>query len=99
MDIARPELAQQKQRKRLILAGVGALIFAASAYAIFNMEPAMPSLDKATVSTDTVKRGDLMIEVRGIGVLVPKTTRWIAAETSARVERIVVKRVTHVRCC
>ncbi len=91
MDIARPELAQQKRRKRLIIAGVGALIFAASAYAILTMEPAMPSLDKATVWTDTVKRGDLMIEVRGVGVLVPKTTRWISAETNARVERIVVK--------
>lgn len=91
MDIARPELAQQRRRKRTIAITIGALIFAASAYAILRMEPAVPSLEKASVWTDTVKRGDLTIEVRGPGVLVPKSTRWISAETSARVERILIK--------
>jgi HlyD family secretion protein len=40
---------------------------------------------------DTVKRGQMLREVRGPGTLVPKEIRWIAAETNARIERVVVK--------
>jgi HlyD family secretion protein len=48
-------------------------------------------VDKASLWTDTVKRGEMLREVRGPGVLVPKEIRWIAADTSARVERIIVR--------
>jgi HlyD family secretion protein len=48
-------------------------------------------VESASVWRDTVKRGEMLREVRGPGTLVPKEIRWIAAETSARVERIVVK--------
>ena len=53
--------------------------------------PAMPSIERTSVLVDTVKRGELLREVRGPGTLVPKEIRWIAAETSAHVERILVK--------
>jgi HlyD family secretion protein len=91
MDIARPDLLNKKrQRQRWMIvaavAGVALLALGAS-----RLQPAAPSVQKSTVWTDTVKRGEMKREVRGPGILVPKEVRWIAAETTARVERIVVK--------
>ncbi len=91
MDIARPELKQRKRRRQLLIgAAVGILIIAGAA-GLMALGPAMPSVERSSVLVDTVKRGELLREVRGPGTLVPKEIRWIAAETSARVERIVVK--------
>src|SRR6218665_3561808 len=91
MDIARPELKLRKRRRQLLIgAGLGILVIAAAA-GIMALGPAMPSVERSSVLIDTVKRGELLREVRGPGTLVPKEIRWIAAETSARVERILVK--------
>ena len=91
MDIARPDLLNKKrQRQRWVIAGAVAvaalLVLGAS-----RLQPAAPRVEKSTVWMDTVKRGEMKREVRGPGILVPKEVRWIAAETTARVERIVVK--------
>lgn len=67
------------------------LAVGALAIGVAALGPAMPSVDKSSLLVDTVKRGELLREVRGPGTLVPKEIRWIAAETAARVERIVVK--------
>ncbi len=91
MDIARPELAIARRRRKTIYAVIGAIGLAAMTFFVLRLEPSAPVLEKSSVWTDTVKRGELMIEVRGPGTLVPKTTRWISAETAARVERLVVK--------
>ena len=91
MDISRPEFAQTRRRKRLTIGAVVGIFLAAAAYALWRMEPAAPTLEKSAVWTDIVKRGALTIEVRGPGTLVPKSIRWISAETAARVERIVLK--------
>ena len=56
-----------------------------------------PSVERATVLIDTVKRGRWCGEVRGIGTLVPEEIRWIPAATEARVERIVVLPGTPVK--
>lgn len=91
MDIARPDLMKKKrQRQRWTIAAVIAVV-AAIAYGATMLKPAAPSVEKSAVWTDTVKRGEMKREVRGPGILVPKEVRWIAAETTARVERIVVK--------
>jgi HlyD family secretion protein len=55
------------------------------------LKPAAPQVERASVWLDTVKRGEMLREVRGPGTLVPREIRWITAETSAHVERIVVK--------
>jgi HlyD family secretion protein len=91
MDIARPELKTQRQRRRIIIGGVAALAIAAAAYGISRLEPAAPQVERQSIWIDTVKRGELLREVRGPGQLVPKETRWIAADASASVERIVVR--------
>ncbi len=91
MDIARPELKQRKRRRQIILGTVVSTLVVAAGVGLASLGPAMPSVERTSLLVDTVKRGELLREVRGPGTLVPKEIRWIAAETAARVERIVVK--------
>lgn len=91
MDIARPELKLQRQRRRWIYAAIGAVAIAAAAYGISQLEPAAPQVDRQAIWIDTVKRGDLLREVRGPGQLVPKEIRWIAANAGGLVEAIMVR--------
>lgn len=91
MDIKRTDLKTRKQRQR-ILYGIGAaIIVAMGTWGVASLEPAAPRVEKASVWTDTVQRGEFLRQVRGPGTLVPVEIRWIAAETNARVERILVK--------
>jgi HlyD family secretion protein len=58
-------------------------------FGLSRLRPAAPSVDRATVWTDEVKRGPMLREVRGLGTLVPEDIRWIPAQTDSRVDRIV----------
>ena len=37
------------------------------------------------VTVDTVREGEMMREVRGPGVLVPKDIRWVTAQSAGRI--------------
>jgi multidrug resistance efflux pump len=52
-----------------------------------RLKPAPPSVDRATVWPDTVKRGPMLLQVRGLGTLVPEEILWIPAPIDGRVER------------
>src|SRR6202795_512159 len=91
MDIARPEDKRKKRIRRLICGGGAVLLAVLVTTALARIKPAEPSVDRATVWTDTVKRGPMLREVRGLGTLVPVDIRWIPAQTSARVEKIVLQ--------
>lgn len=91
MDIARPELKQQRQRRRWILATVLAAVLALAGFGVSRLEPAAPQVDRQSVWIDTVKHGELLREVRGPGVLAPKEIRWVAADAAAMVERVAVR--------
>ena len=91
MDIQRSDLKIKKRRKQILYGVLGGIGILAAGVVIARLEPAAPSVERGTVWTDTVKRGEMLREVRGPGTLVPKAIRWIAAETDARVEEIVVK--------
>lgn len=89
MDIARPDLAV-KRRRRNIQLGIGAAVVLLSAtWGLSQLKPAAPSVDRGTLFLDKVKRGEMLLQVRGLGTLVPEEVRWIPAMTQARVERIV----------
>ncbi len=90
MDIARPELKRQKRRRRIIWS-IGALVaLVALTIGISRLKPAAPTVDRSTIWTDTVKRGNMLRQVRGLGSLVPnhEDVRQIPAETEATVIRI-----------
>ena len=54
-------------------------------------------MERSTVWVDTVKRGPMTREVRGLGTLVPEETLLIPATTDGRVERILIRPGTPVR--
>src|SRR5215471_13757577 len=90
MDIARPEFKQRKRRRQaLIVAGIVLLVGILTA-AVYRLKPAAPTVERGTVWTDTVKRGSMLRQVRGIGSLVPsqESVLQIPAETEANVVRI-----------
>ena len=58
---------------------------------VSRLEPAAPTVERSTVWIDTVKRGEMIRQVRGAGTLVPEDVRWIPALTEGRVERIILR--------
>jgi len=91
MDIARPDQSRSKRVKRIIYATVGVLLTAGVSVGVSYLRPAAPIVDRASVWSDEVKRGSMLRDVHGYGTLVPEDTRWIPAQTNARVERIVMR--------
>ncbi len=87
MDIARPDVARKKKLRRIIYVCAALVLIPLVTYALSRLKPAAPSVDRATVWTDTVKRGPMLREVRGLGTLVPETIRLIPAATDGRVEQ------------
>jgi HlyD family secretion protein len=97
MDIARPEFARKK-KARLFFYGAAALVgLPALTIGVFRLKPAPPSVERSSLSLDSVRRGEMLREVRGIGTLVPVDIRWIAAQSAARVDRIVLESGANVR--
>jgi len=88
MDIARPDLARKRRRKRILYSalGLGALIVIT--IGLSRLKPAAPLVENPY--TDTVKRGDLPRQVRGNGTLVPEEILWIPTLSAGRVQKIMV---------
>jgi HlyD family secretion protein len=98
MDIARPASVARKKKMRRIAYGVaGGVAVLLITLGLSRLKPAAPEVERSTVLVDTVKRGPLLREVRGLGTLVPEEIRWIPAVTEARVERIVLQPGTEVK--
>ncbi len=91
MDIARPDVAKKKRKKRIMMMVGGVLALIAITFAVSRLKPAVPSIDRSSVWIDTVKRGPMVRQVRGLGTLVPEDFRWIAANTEGRVDKILVR--------
>ena len=91
MDIPRPELKRRKRIRQTALAIGVVLVVAAVTVAVGRLEPAAPGVARASLWIDTVREGEMLRQVRGPGVLVPREIRWIAAQTEGRVERILVR--------
>lgn len=91
MDIPRPEIKRRRQLRQLAIGGGIVLLVIAASIALARLEPAAPSVARASVWVDTVREGEMLRQVRGPGTLVPREIRWIAAQTDGRVERILVR--------
>jgi HlyD family secretion protein len=91
MDIQRPSNARAKKIRRIIYSLIAVLGLAGATVGLSRLRPAAPSVERATIWTDDVKRGPMLREVRGLGTLIPEDIRWIAAQTDSRVDRIVLR--------
>jgi HlyD family secretion protein len=90
MDIPRIGYRQKKWRRNVLLLLLAAALVTGVSIFVARLEPALPAVDRSSVWIDTVSRGPLIRDVRGIGTLVPEDVRWIPARTDARVEQIVI---------
>ena len=90
MDIARPDFKKQKRRQQIIIGVVVVIVLAGITMGVSRLKPAAPTVERGTVWTDTVKRGSMLRQVRGLGSLRPsqEDVRQIPAETEATVVRI-----------
>jgi HlyD family secretion protein len=91
MDVPRTGVAAKKRKRRIMMIAGIAIGLIIATVAISRLKPAVPSVDRSTVWVDTVKRGPMVRQVRGLGTLVPEEIRWIAANTEGRVEKIIVR--------
>src|SRR5262245_28352914 len=91
VDIARPSQAKKKRIKRILYAAAALIVIGGISLGVSKLKPAAPTVDRAVVWIDSVKRGPMLRQVRGSGVLTPEDIRWIPAQTQGRVERIVLR--------
>ena len=89
MDIARAP--SHRHRRTAVLTALVVVGLAGMTFALGRVRAAAPSVDRASVWIDTVKRGPLVREVQATGTLVPEEIHWISAVAPARVERILVR--------
>jgi HlyD family secretion protein len=92
MDIKRPPKSKLKKKIRtIVMIVVGVATLGGITYGLTKLKPAAPTLDPSTAVIDTVKRGEMVRDVRGNGTLVPEVTRWVPAPAEGRVESIPVQ--------
>ena len=91
MDIARPSNASQRRRRQIIYVAVGVVLLALTTMGLSRLKPAAPTVERSTVWVDTVKRGSVLRQVRGLGTLVPMegSIQFLPAITEGRVDKIL----------
>src|SRR6185295_12052027 len=97
MDIARPSNAKKKRIRQALYVGVGLIAVVLVSVGLSKLKPAAPTVERAVVWPDTVKRGPMVRQVRGLGILTPEDIRWIPATTQGRVEKIILRPGTAVK--
>ena len=92
MDIKRPPKSKIKKKIRnAIMIVVGIAAIGGITYGLTKLKPAAPTLERSTAVIETVKRGEMVRDVRGNGTLVPEVTRWVPAPADGRIEKILLK--------
>jgi len=97
MDVPRKDARRKKLIKRILIGLVLLAAIPAITVALSRLKPAAPGVEMSTLWPDTVKRGPMLREVRGLGTLVPEDTLLIPATTDGRVQRILVRPGTPVK--
>jgi HlyD family secretion protein len=91
VDIARPNNRRSQQLRRMLYIGVAVIVVFGASVGIARLRPASPTVEAATLWPDTVRRGSMVRQVRGLGTLVPEDLRSVAASSQGRVERILLR--------
>jgi len=94
MDIKRDTTG--KQRLRILYGTVAVLAIAGITYGLSQLDRAAPTVDEATLWINQVERGELLLERRGAGTLVPEEVRAVTARSAGRVEERFLLPGAHV---
>jgi HlyD family secretion protein len=97
MDIPRKDASRKRLIRRIVMGVVVVSVVVGTSYALKRLKPAAPTVDGSVVWKDTVKRGPITLEVRGLGTLVPENTMIVPATTDGRVQRILIRPGTEVK--
>ena len=90
MDVPREGVAAKKRKRRILIIAASAVGMIVATLALSRLKPAAPSVDRSSVWIDTVKKGPMVRQVRGLGTLVPEEFRWLPTTTEASVEKILI---------
>jgi HlyD family secretion protein len=85
LDIVRPEIKRKKRMRRIMYIVAILILLPLVTYGLSRLKPAPPSVDGSTIWAGTVERGDMLLQVRGLGTLVPENIVTIPALTEGRV--------------
>lgn len=85
MDVTRRGVAEKRQRRRVVIGSTAGIMLVAVVAFALRLDPAAPVVDRGTVFLDAVRRGEMLLSVRGPGTLAPVEVRRIAAGTPGRV--------------
>ncbi|HXT41229.1 MAG TPA: HlyD family efflux transporter periplasmic adaptor subunit [Candidatus Angelobacter sp.] len=88
MDVARPDIARKRRRRRVLYSAGGLAILVLITIGLSRLQPAAPVVENPW--TDTVKRGEMLCQVHGNGTLVPEEILWIPTLNAGRVQKILV---------
>ncbi len=91
MDVKREGVARQKMIRKVMWGGLTAIALAGVTWGIYQLKPAAPNVERSTIWIDTVKRGPMLRQVRGLGTLVPEDILFIPAQNEGRVEKVALR--------
>jgi hypothetical protein len=88
LDVAR---APQKKTGRNVIIGAGILTVVVVTIGLAKLKPAAPTVEAATMYMDSVRKGDMVRDVRGPGSLVPEHIIFISPRSNARIDRLIAE--------
>jgi HlyD family secretion protein len=92
MDVPRSKsVARNRKIKRVVYAILALAAVVGVTFGVSRLKPAAPTVERATTIIDTVKQGEMVRNVRGLGTLVPEDIVWIPSTTSGRVDKRLVQ--------
>ena len=97
MDVPRKGAGRKRLIRRIVLIVILLLVGFAITMGLGRLKPAAPSVEMATLWPDTVKRGPMKRDVRGLGTLAPEEVLFIPATTDGRVEKRLVQQGDRVK--
>src|SRR5260370_24989483 len=91
MDVPRgKEVARRRLIRRIVYIALILIAIPLITWGLSRLKPAAPEVELAPVWPDTVRRGPMVREVRGLGTLVVTQFKWLSAQFNSRVEQMNV---------
>jgi len=91
MDVVRKDANRRRWTRRIIAILSVLIVVPTVTILLGKLKPAAPVVEASSLWPDTVKRGPMVRNVRGMGTLVAEEILFIPAVTDGRVEKILLR--------